>query len=87
MNKDPPWSTQDKVLLAAPLWQPPLLASSPLALMKSKTNLHQSTQNLALIASNFIDVPGLRIIHISFLSATPATNMPKASLQIPEDMD
>lgn len=33
------------------------------------------------------DIPGLHTYTFPFLSATPATNMPKASLQTTEDMD
>lgn len=83
-NKNSLWNTQARVLLAAPLWEPAIPASSPLILIKNKTNLNQSIQNLPLRASNFTDLPGLQMIqHFLFLSATPATNMPKPSLQIP----
>lgn len=42
--------------------------SPPLTWLRAKQNFNKSIKNLSLTASNFIDLPGLHRIHISFFS-------------------
>lgn len=63
------------------LWQPLY------QLLHHQHRLRAKPTFISLMATNFTNTAGLHVIHISFLSATLAKNMPEANLPTPEEVD